>query len=285
MFLNKNKWVFDKEHSFYTDSENTVSTAFSADQQNGLLALEDDSWWFSYRAQVITGKMDQFFDRSKLTLDIGGGNGYTSARAQKEGYRIGLIEPSYSACMNAKHRGIETVCCGSVTDDSIYDSSVDQMLLLDVLEHIKDDRSFLRLLRKKLKRKGLILITVPAFMCLWSSEDDEAGHFRRYRIREISSLLRECGFRIRYKSYFMSFLFVPILLIRVMLEKLGILKPQQERSSEEKEKIAKSQFRSRKGIVDIALGIFERSEAKLMEKNDLVPFGSSIIIIAQKNKE
>ena len=284
MFLNKNRWTFDENNSFYIGENNAGATAFSDEQQDGLMDLEDDSWWFSYRAQVIIDRMDKFFDKSKITVDVGGGNGYTSGKAQKIGYKMGLIEPSFTACKNAKHRKIDTVCCGTVTDDSIYDNSIDQMLLLDVLEHIEDDRTFLKLLKKKLVDNGLLLITVPAFMCLWSSEDVSAGHYRRYRIKELCSLVKKCGFRILYRSYFMSFLFFPILLIRVLFEKIGILKPQGTRTPEEQKEIANSQFKKRKGIVNFVLEVFEKLETTFMINSNSIPFGASILIVAQKKK-
>ncbi|MBR1634154.1 MAG: hypothetical protein IJ682_03725 [Lachnospiraceae bacterium] len=95
-------------------------------------------------------------------------------------------------------------------------------------------------------------------------------------------LLENCGFAVCYKSYFMSFLFFPILLLRVFLEKIGFLKKQSERSEEEREKIFQSQFKSRLGIVNIILGIFERIEQKQMKKSARVLFGSSIIMVAKK---
>ena len=119
-------------------------------------------------------------------------------------------------------------------------------------------------------------------MCLWSSEDDAAGHFRRYRIKTLCELLEKHGFDICYRSYFMGFLFFPILLIRVLFEKVGIMKPYDKRSEKERTEIAKSQFRQRNGIIDLALSFFESIELFLMRKEARVPFGSSIVVIARK---
>ena len=119
-------------------------------------------------------------------------------------------------------------------------------------------------------------------MCLWSSEDDAAGHFRRYRITGFCELLKECGFDVCYRSYFMGFLFLPILFIRVLLEKIGFLKKQGDRTKEESEKIYKSQFKTRSSLVDTVLGIFEAIEKRLMKKEARVPFGSSIIVVLRK---
>lgn len=80
----------------------------------------------------------------------------------------------------------------------------------------------------------------------------------------------------------MGFLFLPILLVRVMFEKVGLLKKQDERSDEEREKITESQFKVKSDIVNVALGCFEGIERRLMKKQGRVPFGSSIVIVVRK---
>lgn len=162
------------------------------------------------------------------------------------------------------------------------DHSADTLMLLDVLEHIEDDEKFLMLLHKKLKTGGKVIVTVPAFQSLWSSEDDAAGHFRRYRIQEIKQLFSNCGFNIEFASYFMGFLYLPILMIRVWLEKIGVLKKQGERTQKEREQIAQKQFKKRNGIVNATLMLFENRELKVLSKlqDAKIKFGSSIILIA-----
>lgn len=105
-------------------------------------------------------------------------------------------------------------------------------------------------------------MTVPAFMKLWSSEDESAGHFRRYTIEQVTGVLENAGFEIVEKNYFMSFLFLPILIIRVWMEKIGLLKRADARSQEEKNKIADKQFKQRGGIINFVLESFEKHEIK-----------------------
>ena len=282
-YLNIEKWKADDKTGIILASDAVTKTAFSDEVQNNLMTLEDDSWWFIYRAIIIIERMNEFFSKNKLTLDIGGGNGYTSSVAKEKGYHIAIIEPNMTACLHAKERGIDGVNCGTVTDETILDKTIEQALLLDVLEHIEDDGKFLNLLHRKLVRDGLLIITVPAFMCLWSSEDDAAGHYRRYRLAQLCDLLESQGFTICYRSYFMGFLFLPVLLIRVLLEKAGFLKRQEDRNDEERAAIAKSQFQSRRGFISVGLTALEGIERQLMKREGRVPFGSSIIVVA-KNK-
>lgn len=149
-YLNEKKWREDSASGIWISDDVVTDTAFSDETQDLLLSLEDNSWWFIYRADVITDLMDRYFVKDKITIDIGGGNGYTSSVARKKGYYTGLIEPNPIACRHAKERGIDEVNCGAVTEDSVIDGTIEQATLLDVLEHIEDDRAFVKLLHRKL---------------------------------------------------------------------------------------------------------------------------------------
>ncbi len=68
--------------------------------------------------------------------------------------------------------------------------SLDMVLLMDVLEHVPDDRQLLEEVLRKVKPGGHVLITVPAFPFLFWAHDRVRGHFRRYRRRQLHALLR-----------------------------------------------------------------------------------------------
>jgi len=38
---------------------------------------------------------------------------------------------------------------------------------------------------------GTLILTVPTYKILWSNEDSEAGHYRRYKIKEIKNKRNE----------------------------------------------------------------------------------------------
>jgi len=57
----------------------------------------------------------------------------------------------------------------------------DLLLLMDVIEHVADDRALLVDVKSRyLKQGGQILITVPAWMRLFSAHDLALRHYRRY---------------------------------------------------------------------------------------------------------
>ena len=73
--------------------------------------------------------------------------------------------------------------------------------LFDVLEHIEDEAVALNLIHSLLEPSGRLFLTVPAYQFLYSSEDREAGHFRRYTIPRLHRVLANSNFRIEFSSY------------------------------------------------------------------------------------
>lgn len=261
---------------------NDQKTVFSDDDQNILFQMEADSWWFQYRAKVIVGLMKKYFDKTTKTMDIGGGNGYTTAVAKQKGFCMGLLEPSEVACRNAQKRGIDSHA-GMLTDEYPKDGEYGQVLLLDVLEHIEDDKEFLDLLNRKISRGGWLLITVPAYKILWSSEDDYANHYRRYTKKKLRNRAENSNFDIIYAGYFMQFLFLPILLVRVGLEKIGVLKRQDERTEEERAAVMDKQFKVKQdGLAKRMLNVFERIEYNRIMKGHHLSYGTSVIMVLQR---
>ena len=272
--------VKDKNGIFLNgNTKSTIETQFSAELQDEYFDVEDNSWWFSYKYDVIRCFSDRFFQKDLRTYDIGGGNGYIAGRLTKDGYDMALIEPAYEACINAKRRGVPCCINGSIED---VDFDICQCTCLDVLEHVEDDNWFLSSIYDKISKGGRIVLTVPAFMSLWSSEDAKLGHFRRYKRTDLCKQLESNGFRVLYSNYFFSFLYLPIWFIRVVMEKLKISKRSEELSFEENARREANQHKRRKGIVSFVLKCFESVEVLFLGRNIRLLFGSSILIIAEK---
>lgn len=279
-FCDAEKWKEAGEGFYVLDTEET-ETAFSGELQDTLFDMEDGSWWFQYRGKMILTLMNKYFSRACLTLDIGGGNGYTSARAKRDGFKVGIMEPSVTACRHAVKRGLRPVLCGELSEESVADGGIEQAMLLDCLEHIEEDEAMLHLLSKKLKKGGRLLITVPAFQGLWSSADDYAGHYRRYTCPELERMLSDAGFTVLQSSYFMSFLYLPILVMRVWMERLGLIQKSGKRTVEEAKKIRQKQFVSTGKMTKTVLRWFWRMERRQLIHGQRLPFGSSIILVAE----
>jgi len=95
----------------------------------------------------------------------------------------------------------------------------DMIFLLDVLEHVPQDREALLQIRDALTPGGLLFITTPALRMFWTHNDEIVGHQRRYAKRDYRRLAAETGLELLDCRYFMFFL-SPLLLASRVLEAL-----------------------------------------------------------------
>lgn len=72
------------------------------------------------------------------------------------------------------------------------------VMAFEVLEHIEDDHAALRQWVSWLKPGGTLLMSVPAHPSQWNAADVWAGHFRRYRKRELVALVEENGLQLEH---------------------------------------------------------------------------------------
>ena len=83
----------------------------------------------------------------------------------------------------------------------------DLVLMMDVLEHVDDDRGLLRHYAAKVPSGAHFLVTVPAFAFLWSGHDVFLEHKRRYRLVEIEAAMRDAGLQVVRGAYYFGFVF------------------------------------------------------------------------------
>ena len=96
----------------------------------------------------------------------------------------------------------------------------DLVLLLDVLEHVREDGKFLEEIADRyLSNAGHLIITAPAFRFLYSRHDEFLSHFRRYTRKELTSLVQDANLSCLRSGYlFLSLL--PIRLAEVLRERM-----------------------------------------------------------------
>lgn len=240
--------------------------------------IEKDSFWFKHRNNCILEAV-KMYSINETFFDVGGGNGYVAKGLQENNVKTVLIEPGIEGALNAKNSGLENIICSTFEDAGIKGNFCKSLGLFDVVEHIEDDKGFLKSIHAILADKGLVYITVPAYKALWSNEDDDAGHFRRYTIKQISSTLNDLGFEIEYATYLFSILPIPVFLFRTMPSLLGFNK----RSNDLKKH--KQEHSLEKGIITTILNGIWSSELDCIRKRKRIFFGGSCFVIARKIKK
>ena len=78
----------------------------------------------------------------------------------------------------------------------------DTIICLNVLEHVDDDATSLRAMRRMLAPGGRLILLVPALPALYGTIDRALGHHRRYKRAPLSSLLEATGFKVAHVEYF-----------------------------------------------------------------------------------
>jgi hypothetical protein len=147
-------------------------------QQLGQFAVQQPSFWHEVRGSLVTSRLP--VGRPATLLDIGAGGGQLGhiVRRDRPDTTYRFVEPLDSIAERLEDLNGE----GSrVRDLSVCEvSDVDVFALLDVVEHIEDDRGFLRDIVQRARPGATFVLTVPALSMLWSSWDEQLGHYRRY---------------------------------------------------------------------------------------------------------
>lgn len=249
------------------------SISYPEEGNQNCFQIEEDSFWFKHRNNLLITLINKFC-KNKVFFDVGGGNGFVSKGVQNSGIETVLIEPGVEGCLNAQKRGVNHIICSTLSEAGFTKNSLDAIGLFDVVEHIEDDSSFLEDCNHFLKSQGYIFITVPAYSFLWSHDDVYAGHFRRYTLKSIQSVLERSGFKISYKTYIFSFLPLPIFLFRTLPSKMRKYKPIELSKSQNEHK--------KKGLMSKVLDLVLKREEHKINNLKMIPFGGSCLIVAQK---
>jgi len=187
-----------------------------------MFSYEEGNWWYKGRRELITDMIRRVHPASSKAalriLDVGCGTGLNSKSFERFGHVSGL-DMSEEALKFCKLRGRTDLIRGSADSLPVKDGTIDIVCALDVLEHIEDDFSAMQELNRVLKPGGFLVLTVPAFMFLWSSHDEVLHHKRRYTRKNLLQNLKISGFTINKSTYWNFFLFPAVASIRLIRKK------------------------------------------------------------------
>ena len=132
-------------------------------------------------------------------IEVGFGTGVCTYEFYRKGYQCTgyeLEEKSIKFANTLFNTGREKIIDfrGEISESDY--GSYDYLAVLEVLEHIKNDKDFLEEWSKMLKSDGRIILSVPAKMKYFSYLDRVSGHVRRYERDELIELLDASGFTI-----------------------------------------------------------------------------------------
>ena len=255
-------------------SAEIAAISYPSDGNDTCFRLEEDSFWFRHRNRII-GSLVSSFLQEGVFFDVGGGNGFVAKSLQDQGHATVLVEPGGQGVANALKRGVVNVVQSMWSPKTVNAEVAAAVGLFDVLEHVEDDLHFLKDVHETLEPNGLLFITVPAFNLLWSTEDVHAGHFRRYRLRHLRTLLQNAGFRVEFSSYFFCPLTLPIFGMRSIPSFFG-LRTKVHSATTVREHTQKL------SMAGAVIGRTLSWEAARIAVRKYVPFGSSCVLVGRK---
>lgn len=171
--------------------------------------LDEQHWWYRARRDILSDLIGRqiAFPANARILEIGCGTGHNLAMLGAFG-RVDAIEVDGAARdIASKRLGRAVMNAPLPALTGVEDGAYDLIAILDVLEHVEEDRAALEGMARKLKPGGRILITVPAHPWMWSAHDVVNHHKRRYTRGTLKAVIGEAGLKLEMLSWFNSLLF------------------------------------------------------------------------------
>lgn len=136
--------------------------------------------------------------RPQSVLDAGAGDGWFSQQLLRD-----LPSSAEVTCWDAHYEPAIVASLAASAGPRVHftrerpNTRFDLIMLLDVLEHVEQDRDFLgALVRENLSDDGAVLISVPAWQQLFTSHDTLLRHHRRYEPSAAAKVIEDSGLTI-----------------------------------------------------------------------------------------
>jgi 2-polyprenyl-3-methyl-5-hydroxy-6-metoxy-1,4-benzoquinol methylase len=236
-----------------------------------LSAIEGGYWW--YRARVAWAKRmirEWWLDTSDDAVryaDLGCGTGGFAREIAKtfEMKKVALVDGDSNVLKFVKPFPNAEVHRANFESEWSLPFAPNLITCMDVIEHLKDDVSFLKLAASQLEPGGCLLLSVPAHEIFFSDWDKKLGHFRRYGQKELRTKVAAAGLEVVKAKYMWSFLTpaAPIRLFKHFPEGAPV------------------EFPPVPKVVNSLLLFFSKMEWFLTERVN-VPFGTSLMMSAIK---
>lgn len=151
--------------------------------------------WKSYYRQSIKKYL------GAEVLEVGAGIGSTTEFLCRGHRRWMCLEPDPNLAKtlnSAIASGSLPQCCqlkvGTLLDLSPKER-FDSIIYIDVLEHIKDDKSEIESVYGSLREGGFLVVLAPAHQWLFTPFDEAIGHYRRYNKKMLSAIIPQRKFK------------------------------------------------------------------------------------------
>ncbi len=239
-----------------------------ADEYERIATAEDEHWWYRYHRALVDDLLSPTIDEPATILDVGCGPGGGTAALATFGDVVGLDpSPDAISSLRRRHRSIR-VTRGRAEQLPFTDATFDVVTCVDVLYTVGPHLRAVREMARVLAPGGRLVVIEPAFALLRRAHDTQVHGRRRFRRRELASLLDGAGLEVDRCTYACSFL-VPPAAALALRERVSPTAAAQPRSDVD-----------RRGL-DPVLSPLAARERRWLRRHDL-PFGTSAVVTATR---
>jgi SAM-dependent methyltransferase len=185
-------------------------------EYENLARIENGHWFYVGKRDIVRHWIQRVHPLrpDHLLADCGAGTGTFASEMAAHCRVVALDDHEESLNLARKKLGAERVKQGACTHLPLPDQSVDVLTALDVIEHVEHDRSAMEEFSRVVKPGGIVVITVPALMMLWSDWDVTLHHFRRYTRRSLLEIVSPDVFQLIHCNYVNVAVLPLVLLVR-----------------------------------------------------------------------
>lgn len=236
-----------------------------------MFTLEGNFWWYVSLHEITVRSIRRQFKgkKSLRILDAGCGTGRMLELASEFGKTYG-IDFSKDAVSFCRKRGLKNVSQKNLNTWK-PGTKFDVIICNDVLYHsaIVNDKAILEKFYNALVPGGILILHLAAFGILHRHHDNIVHGSRRYRRKPVRDMLQTIGFSIQKSTYRMSFLFIPLLLKRVI-----------EKRTHPSDEV--SDLNPVHPLINTGFLLASRAENRFISIAN-APFGSSLFVVARKD--
>lgn len=238
-----------------------------------LASLEEQNFWFRARNRLIIWAMKKHWPNMQRFMEIGCGTGYVLAGIANA-YPAAALVGSEIFSVGLPYAAGRASFAELIQMDARHIPYVDEFDVIgafDVLEHIEEDEAVLSAMLLALRPGGGVAITVPQHPWLWSTEDDNACHVRRYKIGELREKVLRAGFKVEFETSFVS----------ILLPAMAASRLTKRRSKAKDESLSEL---SLPNWLNHTFGMIMNLERQLIQIGARFELGGSRLLIATKEK-
>lgn len=247
------------------------------DEHDAMFESETVLWWYvALREYVLDWlHLTETMPRPVLTiLDAGCGTGGMLERLTPHGTAVGIDLAPHAVRIARARRGC-MVTQGSLAALPFPDETFDAAVSLDVISDagVAVEAAALDELYRALRPGGRLLLNLPAFTSLAGEHDVAVRTTRRYTTKQARALVEAHGFHIERCSYWNMTLTPAVWLVRRMSRR----KPLNAATAHSD--ITPPALPVNRTLLGIA-----RLERRLLHWVPRLPFGSSLLLLARKER-